>query len=58
MDADYIVVRNGVVVQEISAIAAVNATAAQIEQGVLYVLVRDDDYGARQVDALLAEVAA
>lgn len=58
MDADYIVVRNSVVVQEISAIGANAAIAAQTERGALYTIVHDDDYDARQVDALLAEVAA
>lgn len=55
---DYIVVRDGQVVQEISALGAAQAKLAVKQPGTLYARVaRDDEFGA-EIDEMLAEVLA
>lgn len=53
--ADYVVVRAGQVVQEISALGAVNAKAAVTEPGTLYAKVGQDGDSAREVQAFIEE---
>jgi hypothetical protein len=53
--ADYIVIRDGQIVQEISALGAANAKAAKTEAGTLYARCGDDDHYAGEVNAFIGE---
>lgn len=55
MSADYIVVRDSSVVQEICALTADHARMSQSEHGDLYTLVQEDDYESQQVEAFLEQ---
>ena len=52
MPTPYIVVRDGVVVQEITAFVARHAMAEKTEKGYLYALVWDDDQISNELDQL------